>query len=303
MNTNLTPQQIQVLAAMGMAPVAIGQQPAQQGVPAATIPLGVVQGQQPNQQAQAPSFSAQFTNQQLPPQGQQAQQPAQILSQRIPAGPGIPAALVGRPVQELVDALVRQANTIQQQNQQRANTPQAQAQQILNAGQPQVQTQTPAGLTLEAVQEIVRGAVQENSLPSLIMQVEQSVQQQIPQYSNPVVRQKVQEIMGQQPPELQANRNAWDYAVKVVLGEMAMQGQQIPGGFIPGQQQQNAPYVTGARPNGNVPFTEQPTGAPQYGVQGRPAITQMEAEIATKFGLNPVKVAEYNQQVFSGGNY
>lgn len=305
---NFSPEQMQWLASQGL----LGQQPQQQQRPVMAQPS---QFQQPFQQQP----------QQRPQQPQQ-QQPVDVLSQRIQAGPGVPGALVGKTVQEVVGALTRVAGQLQQVQQGQPNPqlpqqPQGaaqQAQNILNAGQPQQQL-APAAITMESIQQAMRQTIAEQQLPSVIMQVEQSVAQQVPIYSRDKgIRDRVQEIIGQLPAEQQALRGTWDYALSMAVGErtLASQQQGMPG-FVapttpgnaawnpPGQQQasqQQQPFQSDRSlqlPQST--FVEAPSNNSFAAMnQQRPPITQVEAGMAEKFGLDPSAVAKYNTENFGG---
>ncbi len=313
MITTLTPQQIQVLTAMGQAPTAM---PGAQAPQQPTIPFTALQGNQapaqPAQPAQQPGFQAQFTN---PQAGQQ-----NILAQRVPALPNIPQAFHGRTIEEVINGFARTAQQLQTLQRQPQQPTQSQAQQPTQQqpsqfgqppaqfgqqpGQQQQPIQTPAGMSLEAVQQVVQQTIQQSQLPQLVMQQEQAIMQTVPAYSDPEIRGRVQEIIGQLPQDQQAVRGMWEYAITMAIGEKVQRGGQLSG-FVQPTTQNNAPYVQGQRPAdnqlmnpGGMAFVEAPTGNANYSQGQRPPLTQGEAVIATKFGLDPAQVAAFNQQHF-----
>jgi len=316
---SLSQQQIAALAAMGMpynpanaAPVAAQagtpfQLPQNQSQPA--VPFSVVAN--PNQFAQ-PFPQQQATAPQ--PQNNPVASPQTVFAQRIPAGPGVPQAFVGRTVQEIMDGLIRTAG--QRQAQVPAANPQLQAQaqqQILqNSQQAPAQVQTPAGMTMEGIQQAIHDAMTQQQLPQLVMQMEQAVASQSTAYSNPTVRARVQEIIGQLPMEQQAQRGMWDYAVTLAVGEMVQKNGEMPG-FMPTTRPQDRAW-TGNQPQQPQPAMTMPQGAyvaptpgfaegptnNTFNVGGRPPLTMQEGQISQKLGLDPMKVAEYNSAVFGG---
>lgn len=301
-------------------PQAAPQQPLQQNA----VPFNVVanpnQFAQPFQQyapqQQPPVQSQQPVAQQQPQQPtaqqQQAMQFAQ-LNQRIPVDPNIPAAFHNRTLKEIIDGFARTAGTLQtlqrQQQVQQPQQPQTFGQQTQQQQQPtqQAPIQTPAGMSMEFVQQAIEAAVARQSLPQIVLQVEQAVAQENAAYRDPAIRQRVKEIMGTVPQEEQAKRAMWDYAVTLAVGERVMQQQQqqgVPSGFVQ-PTQANAPFVAGQqRPadnylNANGPaFTEAPTGNTNYSTFQRPPLTQAEAAVAANLGLDPTEVAKYNSKVF-----
>jgi hypothetical protein len=301
MNTTLTPQQIQQLTAMGMAPTptmptANVSQPA--------VPFNVVAN--PNQ------FQQPYMQQAQPaqPAAQMPQNTAQ-LSQRIPAQAGIPAAFHGRTIQEVLDGFAKTAGTLQNLQRQQAAQPAAQtaapqpqqfAPQQFGQAAPVAAPQTPAGMTLEQIQQAIRSAVAEQNLPSLVLQTEQAIASQHPAYGNPEIRGRVQEIIGGLPPEQQAQRGMWDYAMTMAIGEQAQKSNM--SGFMQPTQRGDAPFVQGQRPadnylNGNAPaFVEAPSGTVQYAQGQRPPLTQAEATLAGQLGLDPASLAQHNQRAF-----
>jgi hypothetical protein len=313
-----SPEQIAWMQQNGMVPQA--QRPVV--APPASFQQPFVAQQQPaaQQQPWAPMGSPQ----QQPANQQQQQQ--SVLNQRITAGPGVPAAFVGRTVQEVVEATTRLAGQLQQvqRGQPTPQSPAGQPQQ----GQPvqqqpgfqqqQQPVQTPAGMTMEGIQQAIRQTIAEQNLPSVILQMEQSIAQQVPIYRDQGIRTRVQEIVGQMTPEQQALRNTWDYALSIAVGERTLQQQQagVPGGFVqptvpgsapwtpPGQQQQAQaprPFTDQSLQLPQQSFVEAPSNNSFATMQGqRPPINQMEAGVAEKFGFDPAEVAKFNTANFSG---
>ena len=317
---SLTQQQMQALAAMG-----IPYNPQQAAPSQSPAPLQVTLGQS-QQTGQIPfnavanpnQFAQPFMPQApQPTQPQQQQRPAQqqpnVLQQTIPQDPNIPQALWGRPVQDVVNALVRTSQQRQAAGVQptpQAN-PAAQQQHIMQNTQPQQPVQTPAGMTMEAIQQTIQQTLMQQQLPQLILQMEQTVAQQNQAYNNPQIRARVQQIMGELPPEQQAQRPMWDYAVTLAVGEMVQKGEMQ--GFMPATrpaeqawrpqgQQQPQPAMTmpqGAYVPPTPGFAEAPTGNSVVFGQ-RPPLTVQEGQLAQNFGLDPAKVAEFNATAFGG---
>lgn len=300
----LTQAQMNMLAAMGMpapadAPINPNQFPPQtQQPPAAYVPP------QPFQQQVAPAAQPLAVNQ---------------LNTKIQAGQGIPAALVGRSLGEVIEAMTRTATRIQQleRNPQapQAQAPQAQqsqqqsnAQQIMNAGTQQQAVQTPAGMTIEQIQTAIQQGIANATMPQNITAVEQAVAASIPVYNDPGIRSAVQEIIGQLAPEHQLNRANWDQAIALVVGERTMKGQGIPAGFMaPTQQQawtptsgQQAPQAPQTFQPANVQtaFVEAPSNSSVMN-GNRPPLTQQEAQIGRMLGLDPQVLSAHNQQAFN----
>jgi hypothetical protein len=298
---SLTQAQINMLAAMGMP----YQQPTQQAPQ--VQPQAPVAPQAPAQYVPPQPFQAQIANPTQPPASQNQ------LQTKIQAGPGIPAALVGRSLGEVIEAMTRTATRIQQLERggaqpQQPTQPQTQAQQILNAGTPQqVPVQTPAGMTMEAIQQSIQQAIANATLPQNLTALEQSVAATVPAYNDPSIRAGVQEIIGQLPPEHQLNRSNWDQAIALVVGQRALSGQGIPSGFVQptgnqpwqpqqAQQPQGAPQ-TFQPANVQTAFVEAPSGSIMNA--NRPPLTQQEAQIGRMLGLDPQALATHNQQAFA----
>ena len=312
----LTPQQMQALAAMGIPYNPQQAAPAQPAAPQ-QVTLGASQqtGQIPfNAVANPNQFAQPFQPQAQPAQPAQ-QRPAQqpnVLQQTIPQDPNIPQALWGRPVQDVVNALVRTSQQRQAAGVQptpQAN-PAAQQQQIIQNTQPQQPVQTPAGMTMEAIQQTIQQTLMQQQLPQLVLQMEQTVSQQNQAYNNPQIRARVQQIMGELPMEQQAQRGMWDYAVTLAVGEMVQKGEMQ--GFMPAtrpQEQAWRPQGQQPQPAMNMPqgayvpptpgFAEAPTGNSVVFGQ-RPPLTMQEGQLAQNFGLDPAKVAEFNAAAFGG---
>lgn len=257
-------------------------------VPPAGIPGAQPATQQPTSSSQFPSGTPTLAGPGFDPNAV------------IQPGPGVPPMLVGRKVGE---ALNITAQLIRQRQQPVAQpNVQTPAQQSLQAAGVQTQPTTQPQFDGNALADVVRQVIQEETLPDRILRVAGEFGQKYAQYKE--LEPEVYEVMRQLPAEQQAQPAMWDYALKMVVGQRALEGKPITGGAQQPTAQQGSGLFNQAQvnlppnawaPAGQQLFTEPPSNASgSYGSQR--TLTAEEANIASKLGLDPAKVIEFNSQ-------
>lgn len=267
-------------------------------------PVGQPGAQQPvNTPGQQPTSSSQFPAGAPSPFGSNVD-----LNATIQPGPGVPAMFVGKRVGEVL-------NISSQLIRQRAQQPQPQqpvppATQSIQAVAQQVAQQQGGQVDPAVIAEAVRMAIQQETLPDRILRVRSEFSQRYQQFAS--YAQEVEQVVSELPIEQQAQPAMWDYALRMVIGQKAIEGQlQQPArapqpnanGF--NQQQVNLPPNAWA-PSGQQMFTEQPNGNGQglyqQGSGQTRQLTQEQLQVAQKLGVDPQRLQQFNTEYF-GGNY